>query len=71
MQNHKETRRSETLIFTDYTNVDRLQIRLAPTVDPMSPIAVGCKIGVCREHIGVPRNRHSFLSPTGPIEEML
>jgi hypothetical protein len=43
--------------------------RLAPTVGPVTPIAVGCKIGACREHTGVPRNRRGFSSPTGPIEE--
>jgi hypothetical protein len=35
----------------------------------VTPIAVGCEIGACREHTGVPRNRRSFSSPTGPIEE--
>jgi hypothetical protein len=33
--------------------------------------AVGCRIEVGREHTGVPRNRHSFQSPTGPFEEKL
>jgi hypothetical protein len=45
--------------------------RLAPTVEPATPIAVGCKTEVYREHTGVPWNRRSFLSPTGLIEEKL
>jgi hypothetical protein len=44
---------------------------LAPTVNPTPPIAVGCKMGVCWEHTGVPRNRRGLLSPTSPDEEKL
>jgi hypothetical protein len=62
---HDETREIRNpFIFTIYTEVDRLQSRLAPTVDSTTPIAVGCKMGVCREHTGVPRNKRSLLSPT-------
>jgi hypothetical protein len=49
----------------------RLDERLAPTVNTTPPIAVGCKMGVCREHTGVPRNRRALLSPTSPNEEKL
>jgi hypothetical protein len=51
-----------------YKRID-YNTRLAPTVGLVTPIAVGCEIGACREHTGVPRNRRSFSSPTGPIEE--
>jgi hypothetical protein len=68
---HDETHGNpKTLFFKNCTEYG-LHERSATTVTPTPPIAVGCKMGVCREHTGIPWNRRSLLSPTGPNEEML